>query len=114
MAEIFLRRHWSWASARLSWALLLPLGVAVAFMQALAWYLNARRHAVGTKGPLWFFSRAAWSPPGGWELWVVVVVVAAVAMGAAVVTALTTSRRREDRAVPAPVSPVVNALEGIA
>jgi len=109
-----LRRHWSWTSARLSWALLLPVGVAVAFMQALAWYFNARRHAVGTKGPLWFFSRAAWSPPGGWELWVVVVAMAVLAMGAAVVTALTTSRRREDRALPAPVSPVVNALEGIA
>jgi hypothetical protein len=109
-----LRRHWSPASDRQTWALLLPLGVAVALIQALAWYFNARRHAVGTRGPVWFFSRSAWSPPGGWELWAAVVAVASLVMGAAVVTALIASRRRDDRPVLAPVRPVVDALEGIA
>jgi hypothetical protein len=80
----------------------------------LAWYFNARRHAVGTRGPVWFFSRSAWSPPGGWELWAAVVAVASLVMGAAVVTALIASRRRDDRPVLAPVRPVVDALEGIA
>jgi hypothetical protein len=109
-----LRRRWSPTSARQTWSLLLPIGVAVALMQALAWYFNGRRHAVGTKGPLWFLSRAAWSPPGGWELWASVVLVATVLMVAAVVSSLRASRRSDDRTVTAPVSPVVNALEGIA
>jgi hypothetical protein len=37
--------------------------------QALAWWANARRSAVGTEGPWWFGGAAEWSPPGGWWPW---------------------------------------------
>ncbi|MBD8608599.1 DUF2142 domain-containing protein [Aeromicrobium sp. CFBP 8757] len=46
------------------------VGVAAGFSQAYAIYWNARRYAVGTDGPLWFFSEAAWSPVLGWPVWI--------------------------------------------
>jgi hypothetical protein len=35
-------------------------------MQVVAWYVNAKRYAVGGSGPEWFLSRAAWAPSAGW------------------------------------------------
>jgi hypothetical protein len=43
--------------------------VAVATMQAIAWYVNARRYAVGASGPTWFPGHATWAPPGSWSPW---------------------------------------------
>ena len=43
--------------------------VVAALVQAMAFYLNSRRYAVGTSGPTWFVSRALWSPSGGWWIW---------------------------------------------
>ena len=61
-----LRRH----SAGRGW--LVPAAFALfAGGQALAWWVNARRHAVGTDGSWWFFGSAEWSPPGGWWPWAV-------------------------------------------
>ena len=56
--------------------------VAVAIMQPLAWYVNAKRYAVGGSGPVWFLGSAAWSPPGGWWPWLVVAVAAGCCIGA--------------------------------
>ena len=42
---------------------------AVAVLQAVAWWANARRSAVGTLGPVWFWSAPEWSPPLGWWPW---------------------------------------------
>jgi hypothetical protein len=55
--------------------------VAVAIMQLSAWYVNAKRYAVGASGPEWFLRNAAWSPPAGWWLWLVVAVLAASCLG---------------------------------
>ncbi|MBV8159423.1 MAG: DUF2142 domain-containing protein, partial [Acidimicrobiia bacterium] len=114
LAGEVLRRHPSPAADRITRGLLVPTAVAVAVTQLAAWYFNARRHAVGTHGPLWFFASAEWAPPGGWGLWSVLAALGAAGMGAAVVTALRTSRHRGDRTVPAPTPPRVDALEGIA
>ena len=61
----------------------------VGLIQGFAWFINARRFAVGTSGPRWFVGHAQWSPPGGWLIWVVVafagtalLALAAVTMGA--------------------------------
>lgn len=43
--------------------------IAATFVQALAWWENARRIAVGTDGPHFFLSHAQWKPPGGWLPW---------------------------------------------
>jgi len=44
-----------------------------AAVQGLAWYVNARRYAVGTGGPRWFLGREQWVPPGGgWVVWLAV------------------------------------------
>lgn len=61
-----LRRH---ATGR-RWTLAVA-GVAVLFTggQAVAWWANARRAAVGTDGPWWFSGVAEWAPPGGWWPW---------------------------------------------
>jgi hypothetical protein len=51
---------------------LLPLALALtAPMQFIAWYVNARRSAVGTGGPLYFLDHAKWTPAGGWAPWLV-------------------------------------------
>ncbi len=56
------------------------LAGGVGLLQALAWYSNARRSAVGIEGPWFFFSSAEWHPPLGWGLWATLVVACAVAL----------------------------------
>jgi hypothetical protein len=51
-------------------------------MQVWAWWINARRYAVGSGGPFWFVDRAQWSPPLGWAPWIAVLVCAAVVLSA--------------------------------
>jgi hypothetical protein len=60
-----LRRH----SPRVPGWAIAALPPAVGLLQLLAWYLAARRSAVGVGGPLDFLGRAQWSPPGGWAPW---------------------------------------------
>jgi hypothetical protein len=56
---------------RADWLQLLSVAIplAVAVMQVSAWFLNAKRYAVGASGPTWFLDRAGWAPPAGWWLW---------------------------------------------
>ena len=54
------------------------VAVAVASVQALGWYTNARRYAVGSDGPRFFVVEPYWSPPGGWWLWLATVLVGTV------------------------------------
>jgi predicted membrane protein DUF2142 len=51
---------------------LASLATIAAILQFIAWYLNGRRSAVGTGGPLLFASHAGWSPPLGWVPWLAV------------------------------------------
>jgi rhamnosyltransferase len=48
------------------------VAVVTAFVHVVAWYANARRHAVGSDGSPLFFLDAEWSPLGGWALWMLV------------------------------------------
>jgi hypothetical protein len=73
--------------------LLAAFVVPAAAVQLVAWYVNARRSAVGTDGPWWFVDRASWSPPAGWGIWLALAVIAAVALAA---TALLARRGRSD------------------
>ena len=75
-------------------ALAVPSFAAVtAAVQAVAWYYNGRRHAVGTGGPRWFLGREEWSPPLGWVPWLVVALSAALLLVAASLFARGTSRQ---------------------
>ena len=56
--------------------------VACALMQLVAWYVNAKRYAVGSSGPEWFLGRAAWSPSGGWWIWLAAAALASACLGA--------------------------------
>jgi Predicted membrane protein (DUF2142) len=58
------------------YALTRAVPVAVATMQIIAWYVNARRYAVGASGPTWFLSNATWAPPGTWSAWLVAMLLA--------------------------------------
>jgi hypothetical protein len=71
-----LHRHRDRVRAPLTRRLSACVAVLVALIQALAWYVNAKRYAVGAKGPAWFLDRAAWSPPLGWWPWLAVTIVA--------------------------------------
>ena len=57
-------RHGEWVPGAWRRLTLLLFGGA-ALLQIGGWYANARRHAVGTDGPAWFFDRAEWSPRSG-------------------------------------------------
>ncbi len=61
-------RRWCTAAVLAVW----PLA------QALGWFVNSRRYAVGIRGPIAFWHGAAWSPPGGWPCWLAVVAIATV------------------------------------
>ena len=56
--------------------------VGTAALQLVAWWLEPRRLAVGTNGPLFFLTDAAWDPPGGWWPWVLLMVTSSVAYAA--------------------------------
>jgi hypothetical protein len=60
---------------------LLPAALAVTgAIQFIAWYVNARRSAVGTDGPLFFLSDPKWSPAGGWIPWLVLAALGSLAL----------------------------------
>jgi hypothetical protein len=64
-----LNRNRGRVSARWLRALAIGVPVAVAAMQLVAWFVDARRYAVGGSGAIWFLDSAAWSPPAGWWTW---------------------------------------------
>jgi hypothetical protein len=68
---------------------LLPIALAITGpIQFIAWYVNARRSAVGTDGPLFFLGDAHWSPAGGWLPWLALAALGSLALiGAALRTA---------------------------
>jgi hypothetical protein len=57
--------------------LLTYIAVMVGFVHLAGWYANARRHAVGIKGPILFIGHSAWRPPLGWLPWAFTAVVGA-------------------------------------
>ena len=59
--------------------LVVGITVGTAAIHLLAWWLEARRLAVGTDGPLVFTSNTAWNPPGGWLPWVLTMLLGTVA-----------------------------------
>jgi hypothetical protein len=69
------------AAGRLA-LLAVAIPLAVALMQVAAWYVNARRYAVGGSGLGWFLGRAVWTPPAGWWTWLAAAVLAGVFLGA--------------------------------
>jgi hypothetical protein len=63
---------------------LLPIALVVTGpIQFVAWYVNARRSAVGTGGPLFFLGDAKWTPGGGWIPWLVLALLGSLALIAA-------------------------------
>jgi hypothetical protein len=60
---------------------LLPIALGVtALVHFVAWYVNARRSAVGTDGPLFFLGDAKWSPAGGWVPWLLLAALGSLAL----------------------------------
>jgi Predicted membrane protein (DUF2142) len=63
-------------------------------IQLLAWWLEARRLAVGTDGPFFFLGDTAWDPAGGWPLWAL-----AMLAGTALYASVVLPRIRKARSV---------------
>jgi len=64
-------------------------------LQAVAWYANARRAALGTDGTWLFMGTSEWSPSTGWYPLAVLVVVAVVAFVVCGIRAGTTAQRTD-------------------
>jgi hypothetical protein len=65
---------------------LLAVGALFVVGNAVALYSNARRYAVGTNGSHVFLTGAAWTPAGGWWLWLVVALAGFGLIGVGLVT----------------------------
>jgi hypothetical protein len=81
------------------------LALITAPIHATAWYINARRYAVGIHGPILFIGRSKWSPWPNWWIWgglaasgIVLLVLAAASM--IVDGAADDSRRDPHRPIP--------------
>ncbi|MBA2607418.1 MAG: DUF2142 domain-containing protein [Actinobacteria bacterium] len=77
-AEGLRRSSSEWAPALSRWSALLL--IPIAGLNAVAWWTNARRAAVGRGGARAFFLSASWHPPLGWYPWVILA-----ALGAALI-----------------------------
>jgi hypothetical protein len=64
-------RHRAQLARLNSRAIVAPFAAVAALVHADGLYANARRFAVGTRGPDWFVPTAVWSPHGGWWAWLV-------------------------------------------
>ncbi len=85
------------------------VGLAVAAMQFVAFWENARRYAVGRHGPIDFVDLASWVPPGGWLRWVVVAGVGCVLVALALLP-LTSAEQEEERVGSVVVDPQLVSL----
>ncbi len=84
-------RHRSSLPARAT-IVLSALATVAAALQFVTWYLNGRRSAVGTGGPLLFAAHATWSPPLGWAAWLAVGAAGALLLASVSVTRLVAAR----------------------
>ncbi len=82
-----LNRHRDCVRADWLRSLAIAVPVVVAVMQVTAWYVNAKHYAVGGAGPEWFLSRATWTPPTGWWIWLGAVVLAGACLAVVGLTA---------------------------
>lgn len=91
------------------------VAVAVAGVQGLSLYTMDRRSAVGIDGPHNFLRAPAWTPPGGWAVYVALAVAGSVALviaalipgkdiGAGAIDPIDVDRRKDDSA-DRPVEP---------
>jgi hypothetical protein len=66
-------------------------------IQLTSLYVNARRYAVGTKGPLDFLGSAQWSPRGGWIPWLLLSLLGALGLGASIIFCKDSDKRFLER-----------------
>ena len=77
-----------------------------AAVQAVGWFANARRYAVGVNGPVDFISNAQWTPPLGWWPWMAVAGAGCLALLAAGIAALAApAQAAASRSEPQPLTP---------
>ena len=88
-----LRRGGERVPAQWATALLIAAAGVATVTHAVAWWVTARRYAIGDQGPLWFFSQAEWVPPAGWPVWAAAVVAGACCCVAAGTIAAAAIRR---------------------
>jgi hypothetical protein len=81
--EIVFRRRDVFVGLDARW-IAVPFAVIAAVVQFDGLYTNARRFAVGIAGPQWFVGApVAWTPPGGWWLWLMVMLCGAMLLALA-------------------------------
>ncbi|MGI8593368.1 MAG: DUF2142 domain-containing protein [Solirubrobacteraceae bacterium] len=80
LAGELLTRHADRVPGRVRLALCAVLPGVLGAVQAVAWWWNARRMAVGTDGGLLFPGAAEWSPPAGWWPWIVLALLGSAAL----------------------------------
>jgi hypothetical protein len=85
-------RHHDRLSARVRGLLPGAVLLVAAAVQLQGWWIDARRSAVGTGGPLWFAGNPGWSPPTGWGLWIALAAAGAASLVTAAAIVVRASR----------------------
>lgn len=102
--------------ARRVWALPAIVGTVLAAVHFVGWFANARRYAVGNRGPIFFFAASEWSPPLGWPVWTSCAALGALAVAAASVVVARRDRPSGDAPATGPAdvdaAPVAASVNG--
>jgi hypothetical protein len=88
-AEV-LRRHRE-RLARTGRGLIVAVVPIAGALQIVGWWSNARRYAVGSRGPIFFFGRSQWHPAYGWTPWLLLAVAGVVLLMTAALPGLKTT-----------------------
>ena len=71
LAGVVLRERWGAGDGRTMRRFGWFIGVSVALVQMVAFYINGQRYAVGWNGPVWWLDEAKWEPRFGWWPWLI-------------------------------------------
>lgn len=89
LAAAILRENWVRLEALAPRLIALWFAAVAMLVHIVAWLSNARRFAVGSDGPIFFFNNPEWMPPLGWLPWLVLAL-----SGAGVVVVVAASQPR--------------------
>lgn len=71
LAGVVLRERWGSGDGRTMRRFGWFIGVSIALVHMVAFYINGQRYAVGWNGPVWWLDDSKWEPRFGWWPWLI-------------------------------------------